>query len=160
MCARRTYHRAGRGKRETKEMPIRISCGNSCIIENQWRHAKGMAKNHGENCHWSWGGFWEGLGGTFEHSGLFLAALRKIFAGAVCCLLLLSWSLSSKSVLAFACCCLPGHVFASRSTELILNLNSCWLCCLLLLSFACFGLLWLALACFGCFGCAFRSIAA
>ena len=53
MCAQRTYHRAARGKRETKEMPIRISCGNSCIIENQWRHAKGMAKNHGENCHWS-----------------------------------------------------------------------------------------------------------
>ena len=37
--------------------------------------------------------------------------------------------------------------------ELILNLNSSWLYCLLLLSFACFGLLWLVLACFGCFGC-------
>ena len=73
--------------------------------------------------------------------------------GAVCCLLLLSWSLSSKSVLGFACCCLLGHVFAPRSTELILNLNSSWLYCLLLLSFACFGLLWLVLACFGCFGC-------
>ena len=91
--------------------------------------------------------FWAILGysGLFWVIGLFLAALRKIFAGAVCCLLLLSWSLSSKSVLAFACCCLPGHVFASRSTELILNLNSCWLCCLLLLSLACFSLLWLAL---------------
>ena len=137
-----------------------------------WLDFQGFGEDFGR----VWGGFWEGLGGIFEHSGrfwailgysglfwvigLFLAALRKIFAGAVCCLLLLSWSLSSKSVLAFACCCLPGHVFASRSTELILNLNSCWLCCLLLLSFACFGLLWLALACFGCFGCAFRSIAA
>ena len=44
MCVQRTYHRAARGKRETKEMPIRISCGNSCIVENQWRHATGMAK--------------------------------------------------------------------------------------------------------------------
>ena len=45
--------------------------------------------------------------------GLFLAALRKIFAGAVCCLLLLSWSLNSKSVLAFACfCLLLGPAFA------------------------------------------------
>ena len=55
--------------------------------------------------------FWAILGysGLFWVIGLFLAALRKIFAGAVCCLLLLSWSLSSKSVLAFACCCLLGQ---------------------------------------------------
>ena len=78
---------------------------------------------------------------------MFLADLRKIFAGAPCCLLLLSWSLSSKSVLAFACYCLLGHAFAPWSVELILNLNSSWLYCF------CFALHWfawlyLALPCF------------
>ena len=58
--------------------------------------------------------FWAILGysGLFWVIGVFLADLRKIFAGAPCCLLLLSWSLSSKSVFAFACCCLLGHAFA------------------------------------------------
>ena len=48
----------------------------------------------------------------FSMIGLFLADLCKIFAGAPCCLLLLSWRLSSKSVLAFASYCLLGHAFA------------------------------------------------
>ena len=43
-------------------------------------------------------------------------------------MLLLSWSLSSKSVFAFACCFLLGHAFAPRSMEHILNLNSSWTC--------------------------------
>ena len=43
------------------------------------------------------------------------------------CMLPLSWSLSSKSVFAFACCFL-GHASASWSMELILNLNSSWTC--------------------------------
>ena len=45
-------------------------------------------------------------------------------AGAACCLLLLSWSLSSKSVPAFAGFCLLVPVFARSRVELILNLNS------------------------------------
>ncbi len=42
--------------------------------------------------------FWVILGyyGLFWVIGVFLADLRMIFAGAPCCLLLLSWSLSSK----------------------------------------------------------------
>ena len=80
--------------------------------------------------------------------GVFLAALRKIFAGAPCCLVLVSWSLSSQSVLALVCCCLLGHAFAPWSMEFVLNLNSSWLYCLLLLTLACFGLLLLAVACF------------
>ena len=44
---------------------------------------------------------------------------------------------------AFACFCLLGHAFARHSVELILDFNSSWLYCLLLLTFACacFGLL-------------------
>ena len=41
--------------------------------------------------------------------------------------------------------------------ELILNLNSSWLYCLLLLALVCLGLFWLALAASA--ACAFRSIA-
>ena len=44
------------------------------------------------------------------------------------CMLPPSLSLSSKSVFAFACCCLLGHASASWSVELILNLNSSWTC--------------------------------
>ena len=44
------------------------------------------------------------------------------------CMLPLSWSLSSKSVFAFACYCLLGHASAPWSMELILNLNSSWAC--------------------------------
>ena len=62
-------------------------------------------------------------------------------AGAACCLLLLSWSLSSKSVPAFAGSCLLVPAFARSRVELILNLNSSWLYCLPLLTFACFWLL-------------------
>ena len=69
-------------------------------------------------------------------------------AGAACCLLLLSWSLSSKSVPAFAGFCLLVPAFARSRVELILNLNSSWLYCLPLLTFACFWLPLLALACF------------
>ena len=74
------------------------------------------------------GRVWEGFGRDFRgfwlilgYSGLFwilgtrMADLRKILAGAPCCLLLLCWSLRSKSVLAFACCCLLGHAFAPSS---------------------------------------------
>ena len=43
------------------------------------------------------------------------------------CMLPLSWSLSSKSVFAFACCFL-GHASAPWNMELILNLNSSWAC--------------------------------
>ena len=39
------------------------------------------------------------------------------------------------------------------SMELILNLNSSWLYCLLWLTLACLFLRFLALACFSCFGC-------
>ena len=84
--------------------------------------------------------FWENVGKRFG-----AVSGEAMFAGAVCCLLLLSWSLSSNSVLAVARGCLLGHVFAPCSMELILNLNSSWLYCLLL-AFACFCLLSLALA--------------
>ena len=80
---------------------------------------------------------WENVGKRFG-----AVSGEAMFAGAVCCLLLLSWSLSSNSVLAVACGSLLGHVFAPCSMELILNLNSSWLYCLLL-AFACFRLLWL-----------------
>ena len=40
----------------------------------------------------------------------------------------LSWSLSSKSVFAFAFYCLLGHGSAPWSMELILNINSSWTC--------------------------------
>ena len=63
----------------------------------------------------------------------FLALASPCFA-VLCFNLLLSWSLMSKSVLAVACFCLLGHVFARRSRELILNLNSSWQDCLLLLA--------------------------
>ena len=55
--------------------------------------------------------FWVILGcySLFWVIGAFLANLRKIFAGAPCCLLLLCWGLSSKSVLAFASCLLLGR---------------------------------------------------
>ena len=46
------------------------------------------------------------------HFGLILVDLGRILAGAACCFLLLSWSLSSKSVLAVASCCLLGRAFA------------------------------------------------
>ena len=81
---------------------------------------------------------WENVGKRFG-----AVSGEAMFAGAVCCLLLLSWSLSSNSVLAVACGCLLGHVFAPCSMELILNLNSSWLHCLLLHAFARFRLLWL-----------------
>ena len=81
-------------------------------------------------------------------------------AAASCCLLLLFWSWSSNSVLAFACCSLLGHALAPWSMELILNLDSSWLYCLLWLPFGCFSLLWLALACFGCFGLLWLALAA
>ena len=76
---------------------------------------------------------WENVGKRFG-----AVSREAMFAGAVCCLLLLSWSLSSNSVLAVACGCLLGHVFAPCSMELILYC--------LLLAFACFCLLSLALA--------------
>ena len=98
---------------------------------------------------------WENVGKRFG-----AVSGEAMFAGAVCCLLLLSWSLSSNSVLAVACGCLLGHVFAPCSMELILNLNSSWLYCLLLLALVCFsffGLFRLALAALA--ACAFRSIA-
>ena len=75
------------------------------------------------------------------------ARFRLLLLLVVCFgFLLLSWSLSSKLDLAFACFCLLGRAFARSSVELILNLNSSWLYALLWLTLACFGLLWLALA--------------
>ena len=67
------------------------------------------------------GWFWATLGfsGFLGRSWTILGAFRKIFASAPCCLLLLSWRLSSKSVLSFACYCLLGHAFAPWSVELI-----------------------------------------
>ena len=43
-------------------------------------------------------------------------------------LFLYRWSWFSKSVFAFACCCLLGHASAPWSMALILNLNSSWTC--------------------------------
>ena len=43
-------------------------------------------------------------------------------------MLLLSWSLSSKSMFALACCFLFGHAFVPRSMEHIVNSNSSWTC--------------------------------
>ena len=61
-----------------------------------------------------------------------------------------SSSSSSKAVpddRACCCFCLLVHAFARQSVELILNLNSSWLYCLLLLTVACLCLLLLALGC-------------
>ena len=90
-----------------------------------------------------WGGFWK--------SKLMLGGWVLLAIVGYWVLLTLSWSLSSKSVLAFAWLCVAWPCVWSM--ELILNLNSSWLYCLLWLTLACFCLLWLALAFFGCFGC-------
>ena len=135
---------------------------------------------------WLGKGFGRFLGGIFKYSGGFWAIVvfsgldsshkpalqhlntpaHVIFAGAPYCLLLLSSSLSSKSVLAFACwnsfwtSTLAGSFASFGLLSLAL---AAWAALaffgLLWLVVVCFGLLWLAFACSGwlwfaqaCFG--------
>ena len=77
-----------------------------------WLDFQGFGEDFGR----VWGGFWWVLEGFLGGVGMLLLAIACfcLLAAARCCLLLLSWSFSSKSVLAFVCCLL-GHAFVSWS---------------------------------------------
>ena len=84
---------------------------------------------------------WEGLGLVF---GGFGVGLGRVWAGFCSRPARVQVRKQFHMMLpAFACFCLLGHAFARQSVELILDFNSSWLYCLLLLTFACacFGLL-------------------
>ena len=89
--------------------------------------------------------FWATLGyfGVFWVIGMFFDDLGRLLLGAAClfacfCMLLLAFACFWLLVLTIAYF-LRG--FAPWSVELILNLNSSWLHCLVWLTFACFCLL-------------------